>query len=261
MPEIRVISWQDHGHKRWLKPNSYAFTAQDQVVAIGLSEIPRLMMSLPIAFAKAESSYLPVALLGFRPAQNLLVGAQGQWLADYIPLLYRSYPFKLARNSENQYVLCVVEESGLVTEGPIGIRFFDENRKPTEETNAVANALMQFENDRSLFLNACRILAEHDVIEPWPFRVQEPDGVNTYEGLFRVNEVKLNSLPADALVALRNTGGLAICYGHLFSMQHVQQLANTQHRTAWSNRQQEPSGKVAGLNIVDDNGTLSFANL
>ncbi len=114
MPDIRVLSPLEHGNKRWVKPVNFSFALKDRVVALGLSEIPKAMMSLPIAFVKNDSSYMPVAVQGFVSGQNLLVTPQGQWVADYIPVLYRSAPFKLAKNSNGQFVLCADHESGLV---------------------------------------------------------------------------------------------------------------------------------------------------
>jgi hypothetical protein len=52
-----------------------------------------------------------------------------------------------------------------------------------------------------------------------------------------------------------------LCYAQLFSMQHLQQMGSVAQRTHWANNANVGSGKVAALNIVDDNGILSFANL
>jgi hypothetical protein len=261
MPELHVVSWQDHGAKRWVSPASFAFTANDQWVAVGLAEVPRVAMLLPLAFARVENTYVPVALLGFKPGQNLVVDPEGRWRVDYVPLRYRSHPFRVARNADAQYVLCVLSGSPLVTDGPLGNRFFDDDRKPAEQATAIANALLQLEGDRNHFQKAAAILAEHEVFEPWAFRVQEAEGITTYDALFRLSEARLNALPAEPLEALRNCGGLMLAYAHLFSTQHVPALAAAAPRSAWSKQQPEPLRQVAALNIVDDNGTLSFAHL
>ena len=262
MAELNVVSWQDHGAKRWQKPASYAFAARDQLVAVGLGEMARLAVELPLALARSGAGYLPVVVLGFKPGSNLAVGADGRWLTDAVPLLLRSHPFRLARNAEGQFVLCVLAGSDLVTDGPDGTRFFDDERKPTADTSAIANALMQLESDKLNFEKATTILAEHDAIEPWTFRVQEADGVATYDNVFRVNESKLNQLPAAALVALRDCGGLVLAYTQLLSMQQLPQLATLgARRAAAAAPAPVPARQVVALAISDDNGTLSFANL
>lgn len=261
MPDIRVISPTEHGNKRWFKPTHYGFAVKDRVVALGLSEIPKAMMSLPIAFIKSENAYMPAVVQGLAEGQNLLVTPAGQWVADYIPTLYRSYPFKLAKNAGGQYVLCVDHDSGLITDTPAGFQFFTEEKALSAETNAVAAQLMQFESERARSAEICKLLDEHAVIEAWPIQLQQGDEIQTIAGLYRINEKKLNELPAEALSAIRNLGGLMICYAQLFSMQHLQQLGSVAQRTHWANTANIGGGKVAALNIVDDNGILSFANL
>ncbi len=120
---------------------------------------------------------------------------------------------------------------------------------------------MQFEAERARSTQICNMLADNSVIESWPIQLQQDRGVQAVEGLYRINEQRLNELPADIFAELRSIGGLMICYAQLFSMQHVQQLGNVAQRTHWANRANVGSDKVAALNIVDDNGILSFANL
>lgn len=261
MPDIRVISSQEHANKRWFKPTNFSSTSKDRVVALGLSEIPKAMLCLPIGFFKTETTYMPALVQGLMPGQNLLVTPSGQWVADYIPILYRSAPFKLAKNTNGQFVLCVDHESGLVTDAPAGFPFFADEKKLSEEANAVASQLMQFESERARSAQICKLLDDNGLIEPWNIQVQREEHLQTVDGLYRVNETKLNELPAEKLAELRNIGGLMVCYAQLFSMQHLQQLGSVAQRTHWANRVTGGSEKVVALNIVDDNGILSFANL
>ena len=137
----------------------------------------------------------------------------------------------------------------------------DEEKKPAKETNAIAAQLMQFESERPRMIQACKLLDEHGVIEPWPLQVQNGDKVEVVEGLFRINEAKLMELPPEALADIRNCGGLMLSYAQLFSMQHMQQLGTVAQRNHWAARAAAMSNKVAALDIVDDNGILSFVNL
>ena len=100
MTEIRAISANEHANKRWFKPTDFRFAARDRFVAIGFSEIPKAMLSLPLGLVKNDTSYNLVVVQGFLPGQNLLVTPQGQWVADYIPVLYRSLPFRLAKAND-----------------------------------------------------------------------------------------------------------------------------------------------------------------
>lgn len=261
MPDIRVISYAEHANKRWFKPTEFGFTRKDRIAAIGLSEIPKAMLSLPLGFAQVEGGYIPVAVQGFLKEQNLLVSPNGQWLADYIPLVYRSYPFKLARNSDGQFVLCVDHDSGLITEAPAGYPFFSEENKLAPEISALASQLMVLEAERVRAIQACKLLVGHGIIEPWPIQINNENKLETVEGLYRINESKLNEVAAEVLLEIRNSSALMLCYAQLFSVQHLQQLGIVAQRTHWANRTTDITNKVAPLNIVDDNGIVSFANL
>ncbi len=261
MPDIRVISHLEHANKRWFKPTNFSSVSKDRFVALGLSEIPKAMLCLPIGFIRTEASYLPAVVQGLLPGQNLLVTPSGQWVADYIPVLYRSAPFKLAKNTNGQYVLCVDHDSGLVSDAAAGFPFFADDKNLSEDVNAVASQLMQFEAERPRSVQICKLLEDNGIIEPWNIQLQRDEELQTVEGLYRINELKLNELPAEAMVALRGLGGLMVCYAQLFSMQHMQQLGNVAQRTHWANRANVAAEKVVALNIVDDNGILSFANL
>lgn len=232
------------------------------MVVLGLSEMPKAMLSLPIGFGKNESGYLPVVVQGLLPNQNLLVTQNGQWVADYIPLYYRTMPFKLAKNPEGSIILCVDHDSGLVTDAPAGYQFFESEGKLTAETNAVAQQLMQFEGERAKSRELCQLLDKLCVIEPWVLQLQHGDNIQEVEGLYRINEKKLMELSAEHLAEVRNAGGLMLCYAQLFSMQHMQQLGTVAQRQHWAAKVAESAGsKVQALNIVEDNGIISFANL
>jgi len=261
MSNIQALSSAEHGSKRWFKATDFLFAARDRVVAIGFNEIPKAMMSLPLGFTKVGDTYTPVVIQGLLPNQNLLVSSRGQWLADFVPVVYSTMPFRLAKNTDGEYILCVDVESRLITDGPAGYRLFDDERNLAAEASASAQALIQFEKDRPRIAAASKLLAECNVIEPWPINLQQGEETIKAEGFHRINEARLADVSGETLVELRNTGGLMLAYAQLFSMQHLQHLGQAAQRTHWVNRMAELTNKVAPLDIVDDNGILSFANL
>jgi hypothetical protein len=260
MTDIRAISWNEHSTKRWVKPSSYAFAARDHIAMVALHEIPKAMMQFPIPFIRNAEGYLPVVLQGFANGQNFAVSEQGHWLAEYIPAVYRCYPFRMAKNTDGNFVLCIDQASELVREGIAGFRFFDEDRKPSQETQAILGLLKQLEDDRVIMAKACQILDEQGVMEPWPLQIQTAEGLLPVSNLHRLNEAKLNQLPTEALLALRSCGGLTLSYGHLFSMQQIHLLAGIAQRKSWANKQQQ-MGQTPSLDIKEEEGILSFTNL
>lgn len=260
MADIRVVSAAGHLDKRWINSPTYHFARHDDKILIGIHEIPKVMMQLPLAFTRLDDGLALVALMGFAPGRNLVVTNEGRWLAEYIPVLYRCYPFRIARNGDGNLVLCVDHASGLVQEGITGYRFLDDDKKPAAETKAAMTALVQLENERPVMKRACSVLEQYGVVEPWPLKIQMDESqVHSVENIFRIDEVRLNQLPGEALNELLQCGGLTMSYGQLFSMQHIRQLATLTQRQHWA--EQAHGNQQPALNIVDEEGILSFSRL
>jgi SapC len=260
MATIRVVSWQEHGNCSWQPPQQYVFAAQDQVAALAMFEVPAAMRVLPLAFIKTEGGYATVALQGFKTSGNILLAADGSWRAEYVPHVYRHYPFKLAKDTNQQFVLCLYEDSQVVKEGYSGVRLFDDDKKPSKALATVFNELLRYEQETGAMLQASHLLQELNLFEPWKLQVQIGDKEETQEGLYRINESKLNTLDAESLLALRNSGALMLCYAQLFSMQNIQQLAKVQTLKAGAS-QQESKSAIAGMSLLDNNDMISFANI
>ena len=92
------------------------------------------------------------------------------------------------------------------------------------------------------------------------------------QGLFRVDEEKLNQLDGAALQELQQSGAMGVAYCQLLSMQHLLTLARLAEQQAqWrSAAAQAPAGASAGLattaageldlEFLNQGGTLHFGN-
>ena len=90
----------------------YHFTAESNAIYIAGTEFPMVCREYPLVFAKESTGKLvPVALLGLAQHQNLMLGADGTRLGNYIPAYIRRYPFILAHADEqvNSYAVCIDE--------------------------------------------------------------------------------------------------------------------------------------------------------
>ena len=107
MSLYQPVSLSTHANLQWQRYASYAFAKQDALVSLVAQEMARACTCLPIAFVREGDGFVPVAVQGFQPGQNLWVNPDGRWLAQYVPAAYRGYPFPLARTEQDQWVLCV----------------------------------------------------------------------------------------------------------------------------------------------------------
>lgn len=227
MSEYHPLSPQRHGQRSWSRFTGYAFAATDAVCPLVMHEIPNAALSMPTAFVRQDHDYALVAVQGLEPGRNLFVGPAGHWLGGYIPAFYRSYPFRLVPLEDAKAVLCVDEASGLVSDHAHGGEpFFAADGELARPVVEVRDFLAGAQRARLATATVCATLAKLDLLRAWPLQLKMADGGESREvqGLFCVNETALNALPADALVALRDSGALAVAYTQLLSMQQLPKL-------------------------------------
>ncbi|NEV61100.1 SapC family protein [Thiorhodococcus minor] len=256
MPKFVPISRERHGTKRWRRFTSYSFAARSALAQLVAAELPRAAVSLPLAFIEQGDAYAPVAVLGLEPGMNLFVQDDGRWAGSYVPSAFRSHPFSLAQADGDQLVLCVDEESGLLTDGAEGEGLFSEQGEPSDALAQVLGFLQEIERNKAPTRAACAELASHDLLQPWPIKIKTTAGDRQVEGLFKVDEGGLGKLPDDAFLRLRKSGALPMAYCQLLSMHHLgalQQLAAVKAKAALV-----PKKPAADQFVLQDDDLLHF---
>lgn len=266
MPSYLPVTRERHAALRWRRYANFTFAAADTVAALVAAELPRAAMSLPIAFAEQGGAYLPVAVLGLQSGNNAFVAADWRWVGQYVPAVFRAYPFRLAQTDDGQRVLCVDEDSGLIGNWPAGEAFFGENGDPAPALRDILAFLTTLEQNRTITLAACEALHVHALIQPWPITIKTENGERQIGGLYRIDEAALNALPADALFEIKAAGALSIAYCQLLSMQHLPllgQLVDAQNQASARTlalRQLAPNGELE-LEFFNKGGTIDFSSL
>lgn len=263
MATLQVVTPQGLGGKHWRKASDYRFAAHEALCPLVAQEFPKAALAFTIGFQAQGTGYQPVAVLGLVPGQNLYVSPDGRWVASYLPAVYRAYPFKLAYTADQQVVLCVDTDSGLISKTK-GDLFFNESGEPSPAMAQVIDFYQQLTTNRKATERACAMLQEHQLIRPWPITVQTPAGQRKLEGLYRIDEARLNALSAPALKEIQAAGALAMAYSQLLSMQHLPTLGQlAQLHAQAQSRQTLPTSANGELDLefLNNHGTLSFGNL
>jgi hypothetical protein len=226
MAKIIPITKSEFADKCWQRYSSYAFAVKDAIVPLVMQELPKAQLTMPIGFAIKDEQAFPVAVQSLQPGTNMFVGQDGRWLGRYVPAAYRGYPFVLADTREGKQVLCIDEDSGLISDAE-GEQFFDADGEPGKALSDVLKFLQQVQRDRQRTLHICSVLQKHDLLQPWPIKVKVEEGTEekNVEGLYRVNEKALNQLEYKAYTEVSQAGALPLVYCQLLSMQHLQDLA------------------------------------
>ncbi|GHA32661.1 SapC [Devosia pacifica] len=257
---LQLVTRERHANKKWNRSRGYSFAAKTNVVPIAAAELSQAVRSLPLAFLESEGRQTLVALLGLLPGQNLFVAPDGRWLGLYVPASLRAYPFRLGRtDKQDNYAMVVDESSGLVTDlgvGEDGVSFFNEEGKPAEETQKVLDFLIKTKRSGDACARAVDALQRHELIETWPLKVKDGEAEKSIAGVGRISESKLNALEPEAMVELRDAGGLALAFGQLFSMSNISVLttlaqAHAKASAAQAKRMEIPENSFVGEE--DDN--------
>lgn len=250
---IVPITLQAFSDKRFKHDGTYRFANRDKVVPVLMPEVPRMLMQAPLGFVAHQGDFLPVAVLGVGSERNLYVDAAGHWLADYVPAVYRTYPFSLARSSQG-LVLCIDDETtGLGFD--VGDALFDEDGKPSEFVKGVLDFLNQIELNRQQIRRVCKGLNDHQLLVPWsiPVKIEGSETMLPLPGLFRVDEKLLRQLDQEALHRLHLQGALSLAYAHLYSMQHIPTLLKRAQERLSPQNQPEFSLDVGEIELgIDD---------
>lgn len=266
MHNYQPISRERHGNQRWSRSSNYTFAAHETVVPLIAAELPKAMLSLPIGFTITGGSYVPAAILSLLPGKDLFVALSGSWAGEYIPSAFRAYPFRLLKTDDGQQVLCIDENSGLVSSSPEGERFFNDDGSPAQPILDVLNFVGQMEQNRQVTATACAALQKHQLIRPWTITLNTEDGRQHIEGLFQIDEAALHQLSADALLEVSHAGALLIAYCQLLSMQHLPllgQMIEAHSKAAAQSQalqQLAPNGEL-DLEFLNNHGTISFSGL
>lgn len=245
------ISRDLHAKTRIRPISSFAFAAKATVVPVYGSEIVLMSHEVPVVFVREAGNFVPSALIGVRPGQNLMLDPQGRWLGSHIPAIWRRGPFRLARvdgEQEPRMVLCLDEGSDLISETE-GHPLFDEQGAPAPMISAASNLLSQLERDIRSTQAICAVLDQMGLIVPWALDISHTDGQKQrVSDLFHIDEPKISTLSGEDLVRLRDAGTLAVIYAHLLSLSKVTLLGRLA-KMADERAQQQAALQKGNLNL------------
>ena len=209
------------GVKRMDGPFGFAKTGH--AVPLAVTEFSLAAVTGPIIFVGEEK--LPLAVMGLNAEDNLFLRDDGLFEPGvYVPAYIRRYPFVFANDAAaGQMILCIDRAAEFIVEGG-DMAFFNADNTPTEYTQNCIEFCNNYEIERQRTTNFVQMLKDLDLFElktathtPANFdgTVGETQTIAEY---FGVSEEKLNALPTERLVEMRDNGALMQIYAHLISL-------------------------------------------
>ena len=214
------VSSGRHGKCSVEAGKGYAFARRINSVPLMAVEFPQAAAEYAIVFAQSGEDFLPVVILGARQGENLYVGEDERWNADYVPAFLRRYPFIFSAGDDGKtFTLCVDEAyPGLNYQGR-GQALFAEGK----QTSYVDNVLKFLQEYRTQFLRTkafCNKLAEHKLLEPMQAQFTLGQDKMSLGGFMAIDRQKLKALPGEVVAQLAATDELELIYLHLQSMRN-----------------------------------------
>jgi len=254
--KLLAVNPENFASQRWLKPDNYAFAVQDAVAPLVVQELPKALLHLPVGFIPRNGAFALVAIQGLQQGRNWCVDPDGRWLSGYVPAVYRSCPFSVQETGDGSQVLCFDVDCGLLTQTG-GEPFYEADGQLAQSVREIVGFLQEVVRNRASTERICAILQRHQLIQPWPIKIQTDTGEHCIDGLYQVDEAALNTLAPEAFQELRAAGALPMAYCQLLSIQHLPKLAELAKAQQLALAATPAELKLGDL--LSDNGTLDFS--
>lgn len=208
------------GVKQIEKP--FAFMAGANAVPVTVSEFGVACAHFPLIFVGEDKT--PIAVMGARAGENAFLGLDGQPDEDvYVPAFVRRYPFVFATdNAADRLLLCIDRDASMISDTP-DVPFFNGDQ-PSKFTEEAMEFCKEFERQRRSTEQFIKILNDNNLFEvkTVSFTNRNADGsdgtTQKIADYWAVSEERLQNLPHDKFIALRDQGALGAIYAHLVSL-------------------------------------------
>lgn len=203
----------------------FGFAKAGHAIPLTVGEFPLAMVTGPIIFVGDEK--LPIAVMGLNAGDNMFVKPDGTFESGiYIPAYVRRYPFVFANDeAAKQMVLCIDRDAEFIVDKDYDMSFFEADGEPTEYTKNCIEFCNNFEVERQRTMSFVQLLKDLDLFETKEATFTPPANPDGTQGetqkiaeYFGVSEEKLNALPAEKFVELRDNGALGQIYAHIHSL-------------------------------------------
>jgi len=180
----------------------------------------------PIVFIKEQETgqFKSIALLGIEPGSNLFYSDKG-WQGNYRPQAYSLSPFMVSQQTdEKDAILCIDSQSPLINKEQ-GEAFFDENNAACDWVSKRGEQVVSYVEQTQLTQHFINVLLDFELLAPQTLTLKATGKKETsLNGLYAIDEKKLNALSSDKFDSLRQSGALVAIYASLISMQRIEAL-------------------------------------
>lgn len=219
-------------HAKWsVGVENHDFLSDSNSLPLLATEIAFAAAEFPVIFSATgnEGEYIPLAVMGLKSGQNLLLNDKSALSTRYVPAFVRRYPFVLGGSKDSDMMaLCIDEDSKCFSQdGSKGTRLFQDDGSHSDFLKSVVEFLTDYQFRGEMTRNFTKKLHELNLLEPMSanisFKDKEDANINL-GGFFVVKPEKLKAISdADALDLFKKDG-LALIYAHIQSLSNFNRL-------------------------------------
>ncbi|WOT05036.1 SapC family protein [Shewanella youngdeokensis] len=238
MKTLVELSPEQHKHLN-VVPNSGAkHVAQQNLINLRVTEVAKAACCMPIFFVRDNHSgnWVLTGFTSFVQGQNLLV-RDDQWRALYTPTALQTHPFYLMQSPKDpqQYTIGLDPESSALTTEP-GETMFDEHGKASLYLSNIKTLIETDLNNDMLTHKFSQKVVDLGLLKAVNIAVNHQHNASqSLNGLFTINEEKLQQLPSDSLKELSKLGYLSPLYAMLTSLYQLNALIQYHNQVADNN--------------------------
>jgi SapC len=226
MPRHALLNNVEHRDLRVVTTHAAEY-GDDVMSAVTFpAEFRHVQAHYPIVFQpQADGSFLPLALLGLRPGQNLFL-RHGRWDAPYVPLAIERQPFLIGFD-QGEPVVHVDLDSPRIAHGNglAGEAVFLPFGGHTEYLERVGSVLQALHHGLQATPAFVAALLRHELLEPFGVEFELADGsTHRWAGCHTIHEERLAALRGAAVAELHQAGHLMPIYMALASVARFRDL-------------------------------------
>lgn len=224
---IVLLDSNKHKNLRIKSTTRFEYMYNRNMVPLVASEFMSAAINFPIFFIKEANTaeFKAAALLGFEQDENLYFTPE-QLRTSYLPKNVQRYPFVLvAENADAENFAIGFDASSDLVNETEGYRIFDENGEPSKEFQSLTNFLSDIMTKEQATKNFIDCLIDNDLIHEASISLSFGEqGKTNLNGVYKVNEERLNELEPELLTELYEKKYLAAIYAHLTSLGQLQKM-------------------------------------
>ncbi|MGE3143922.1 MAG: SapC family protein [Hyphomonadaceae bacterium] len=214
-------------------PNPFSFLAETHLIPLTVDEFGLAALCYPIIFDTQTKA--PLAVMGLRAGMNVFLAADGALDPEvYLPAFARRYPFLpvISADTEKQaaeqpaegdrVLVCIDRAAKMINSAP-ELPFFD-GEKPSRYTEEAIQFCREFDALGRRTQEFIELMDKHNLFELTPLLLPRarpdgtPDDPQKIGEYLRLDEAKLNALPKETYLELRDRGVTAVMHAHLLSL-------------------------------------------